>query len=83
MTANRKPKQPPEFDPKARVAVQTEADPKDKALVALEVRELRGLKKAVESIDGTLKLMLAVLQQIATPPKAQNLNPTVSEIPKT
>ena len=65
-------------DPKARVAIQTEADPKDKALEAQEVRELRGIKVALQSVNATLKLLVALL----TPKKATRLNPTVTEIPK-
>ena len=71
-------------DPKARKAIQTEADPIDRAEEHRQSLELRGIRRSLESIDGTLKLMLVALEGLATPPtgKATKFDPTVTEIPK-
>ncbi len=63
-----KPTPLPPFDPKAKVALQIEFEAKDRAIF------LR--------IATAYERIAAALEKIATPPKAENLNPTVTEIPK-
>lgn len=61
------PKRPLSFDPKAKVALQIEFEAKDRAIF------LR--------IATAFERMATALEKLATPPKAENLNPVVTEVP--
>jgi hypothetical protein len=66
-------------DPKARVAFQTEADPKDRRIEKGQTKELHAISNSVASIDATLKALLKVLTPPVQPKATRVAISTVSE----